>query len=130
MEASERKRKEKSELLKSLGVKEYFQEGSISIDMSICRGFECKLCIEACPTNALYWAMGEVKVNEDLCIYCTACVTNCIVDNCIRVSRKRPDGRVESYGTPREALQLLMDMGSDKRRDVVHRLGGWRRRFS
>ena len=97
LQASEKEKKEKkrAELLKSMGVKEYFEEGNIKIDMRTCKGLECNLCVEACPTNALYWKVGEIGIVEDLCVYCAACVFNCIVDNCIRIRRKRPEGKVK-----------------------------------
>ncbi len=121
LKASEKKEKEKKEkradLLKSMGVKEYFEEGSVEIDMRTCKGIECNLCVEACPTNALYWKAGEIGIVEDLCVYCAACVFNCIVDNCIRVRRKRPNGKVEKFSTPRDVLRLLHNINSGKRCD-------------
>ncbi len=118
LEASEKEKKAKrAELLKSMGVKEYFEEGSIEIDMKTCKGIECNLCVEACPTNALYWKAGEIGIVEDLCVYCAACVFCCVVENCIRVSRKRPKGKVEKFSTPRDVLRLLHNINSGKRCD-------------
>jgi hypothetical protein len=37
------KKKRREELLASLGVKEFFAEGNISIDKRTCWGLECKL---------------------------------------------------------------------------------------
>jgi Fe-S-cluster-containing hydrogenase component 2 len=123
LEASEKKKREKrekrTELLKSMGVQEYFEEGSIKIDMKTCRGIECNLCVQACPTKALYWKAGEIGIVEDLCVYCTACVFNCVVDNCIQVTRKRPNGKVEKFSTPRDVLTLLHNTGSGKRSERV-----------
>jgi len=120
LEASKKKRREKrAQLLQPLGIKEFFEEGSISIDKRTCEGVECKLCIEACPTNALYWKSGEVGIVEELCVFCTACVSNCIVDNCIQVSRRRPDGETERFSTPSDVLTLLNAIGSKKRVDVI-----------
>jgi Fe-S-cluster-containing hydrogenase component 2 len=123
LEASEKKKKEKrekrTELLKSIGVQEYFEEGSIKIDMKTCRGIECNLCVQACPTKALYWKAGEIGIVEDLCVYCTACVFNCVVDNCIQVTRKRPNGKIEKFSTPRDVLTLLNNTGSGKRSERV-----------
>lgn len=117
-EKKEKKKKEKrAELLKSMGVKEYFEEGSVEIDMKTCKGLECNLCVEACPTNALYWKAGEIGIVKDLCVYCAACVFNCIVDNCILVSRKRPNGKLEKFSTPRDVLRLLNNINSRKRGD-------------
>jgi Fe-S-cluster-containing hydrogenase component 2 len=108
LEDSERKRKEKRvELLQSLGVKEFFEEGNIKIDMKTCKGVECKLCIEVCPTNALYWKAGEIGITEELCIYCTSCVLNCMVDDCIEIERKRPNGETETFSKPHDVLVLL-----------------------
>lgn len=121
LQASEEKEKEKkerrAELLKSVGVKEYFEGGSIEIDMKTCKGLECNLCVDACPTNALYWKAGKIGIVEDLCVHCAACVLNCIVDNCIRVRRKRSNGKIENFSTPREVLRLLQDINSGKRCD-------------
>ena len=120
--ASEKRKREKREqLLKSIGVKEFFEEGNIQINTSICDGVECKLCIEACPTNALYWRSGEVGIVEELCVFCTACVLSCIVDDCIKVKRKRPNGGVEEFSTPEQALRLLDRMNSRKRCEMVRR---------
>jgi len=120
-ENAKKKGKERAELLESLGIKEYFKEGSIRIDRRSCKGIECKLCISACPTSALYWGYGEVKITENLCIYCTACVLNCIVDNCIQVTRKRADGKMEGYGTPKEVLRLLENLNTVIRLNVISR---------
>jgi ferredoxin len=121
-EASEKKEKKKgrrAELLESMGVKECFEEGSIKIDMRTCRGIECNLCVKACPTNALYWKAGEIGIEEDLCIHCTACVLSCCVDDCIRVTRKRPDGTTESFSTPKDVLKLNRSILSKKKRKAV-----------
>ena len=121
LESAEKKREEKAGLLESLGVKEYFEEGSISIDKRTCDGIECKLCIEACPTNSLYWGYGEVKITEDLCVYCAACVLCCIVDDCIHISRKRPNDEIEEFSTPAEASELLTNINTKKRVDITKR---------
>lgn len=119
-EASEKKRKEKrAQILQSMDVKEFFEGGSISIDKKTCKGVECKLCIKACPTNALYWKSGEVGIEEELCVFCAACVANCIVDNCVVVSRKRPNGGVEKFSKPSDVLILLNNINSEKRIDAI-----------
>ena len=113
----EKKKKPKShraELLDSMGIKDCFEEGSISIDMRTCRGLECNLCVKACPTNALYWKSGEIGIIDDLCIHCTACVANCMVDDCIRVSRKRPDGTTESFSNTKDVCVLLRNINLKK----------------
>ncbi|UCD26004.1 MAG: hypothetical protein JSV75_03585 [Candidatus Bathyarchaeota archaeon] len=120
LEASKKEKKQKrAELLESIGIKEYFDEGSVKIDMKTCKGLECNLCVEACPTNALYWKAGEIGLVEDLCVYCAACVFNCIVDNCIHVKRKRSNGKMEEFTTPRDVLILLHKISSEKRSDRI-----------
>jgi Fe-S-cluster-containing hydrogenase component 2 len=123
LEAAEKKKREKLEkrkaLLESLGVKEFFEDGKIKIDMRTCKGVECKLCIKACPTNALYWKAGEVGITEELCVYCTSCVLNCMVDNCIQVERKRADGQVERFGTPDQVRALQERVNSRLREKIV-----------
>lgn len=120
LETSKSKEKKKrKELLESAGVKEFFDEGSIEIDMKTCRGVECKLCIKACPTNALYWRAGEVGIIRELCVYCGACVLNCIVDNCIKVKRKRLNGVVEVFSKPSDVLALQNRICSFRRKDLI-----------
>ena len=121
-EASEKKEEKKSrraELLESMDVKDRFEDGSIKIDMRTCRGIECNLCVKACPTNALYWKAGEIGIEKDLCIHCTACIINCCVDNCIQVTRKRPDGKTESFSNPKDVLRLMRNIISKKKREGV-----------
>ena len=113
--AEKAKKKRREELLAPLGIKEFFVAGKISINKRTCRGVECKLCIKACPTNALYWKTGEVGITEELCIYCGACVINCIVDDCIKVTRKRETNETEVYSKPRDFLILQQNIGSKKR---------------
>ena len=113
------KKKKRAELLESTGIKEFFEWGSIDIDMKTCRGVECKLCIKACPTNALYWRVGEVGIVKDLCIYCAACVLNCIVDNCIRIKRKRPGNNVETFSKSTDVLTLQNKLCSCRRKDLL-----------
>jgi ferredoxin len=120
METAEKeKKKRREELLAPLGIKEFFVEGKITINKRTCKGVECKLCIKACPTNALYWKTGEVGITEELCIYCGACVLNCIVDDCIKVSRKRPNGEPESFSTPRNFIMLQQSINTKKRFERV-----------
>ena len=109
-------KKKRDEVLKSIGVKECFEDGSISIDMKTCKGIGCQLCINACPTYALYWRAfpGEIAIIKELCIFCTACVWHCIVDDCIEVSRKRSNGEIERFSNPREVLKLLRNTDSKK----------------
>ena len=120
LETAERDKKQRrEELLAPLEVKEFFVDGSITINKRTCKGVECKLCIKACPTNALFWKTGEVGITEELCIYCGACVLSCIVDNCIKVSRKRANGEVETFSTPRDVTLLQNSINTKKRLERV-----------
>jgi Fe-S-cluster-containing hydrogenase component 2 len=109
------KRKRKEQLLAPLNIEEFFAEGSISINKRTCRGVECKLCLKACPTSALYWRAGEVGIEEDLCIYCGACVLCCIVDDCIKIKRKRADGEIEAFSKPKDFVTLQNGINTRKR---------------
>jgi NAD-dependent dihydropyrimidine dehydrogenase PreA subunit len=113
------KKKRRQELLELTGVKELFKEGSISINNFTCVGGQCKLCIKACPTYALYWSTGGVGITEDLCVYCGACVLSCMVDDCIKVERKREDGKVERFSTPKDVVMLEEKISGQKRFDRV-----------
>ena len=113
------KMKLRAELLAPLGVKELFAEGDITINKKTCDGVECKLCIEACPTSALFWKVGEVEVTRQLCIYCGACVLNCIVDHCIKIVRKRTTGEVEKFSTPREFTMLQHGINAGRRHNRI-----------
>jgi len=115
VDKAEAKKKQRKELLASAGVKEFFEEGSISIDKRTCWGIECKLCIEKCPTNALYWKTGEVGIVEDLCVFCGACVLCCMVDDCIKVERKREDGETEQFSKPTEVVKVQDRINVKKR---------------
>lgn len=124
-----KKKKEREQILESLNVKEFFEEGSISINKRTCRGVECKLCIEACPTHTLYWTAGEVQIEENLCVYCTACVLSCIVDDCIRIRRKRSSGEIEEFSTPRHVLLLLRTIDSQKKIERINSIQSWNRKI-
>ena len=113
------KKKRREELLASSGVKEFFAEGSISVNKRTCQGLECKLCIKACPTNALYWKAGEIGIVEDLCVYCGACVLSCIVDDCIKIQRKREDGTVETFSKLKDVIALEDRINAKKRFERV-----------
>jgi Fe-S-cluster-containing hydrogenase component 2 len=113
------KKKRRGEILTPLGVEEFFVEGSITINKRTCQGVECKLCIKACPTTALFWKAGEVGIIEELCIYCGACVLSCIVDDCIRVVRKRSNGEIESFSKPKDFIALEHRIDGKKRFERV-----------
>ena len=114
-EEKAQKKKQRQELLASTGVKEFFPEGKIKINKHTCWGQECKLCIKACPTGALYWKAGQIGITEELCVYCTACVLSCMIDDCIRVERKREDGKTERFSKPKDVMQLIDCINTEKR---------------
>ena len=113
--AEHERRRRREELLGPLHVKEFFVEGKIRINKKICRGIECNLCVKTCPTKALFWKAGELGITEELCVYCGACVINCIVDDCIEMVRRRDDGEVERFSKPREVLLLQNHINTRKR---------------
>ena len=123
------KRRRRKELLEPTGIKELFKEGKININKFTCVGGQCRLCIKACPTNALYWGTGGVGVTEDLCVYCGACVLNCMVDDCIKVERKREDGKVERFSKPNDVIKLSERLNSRKRFERVRTNAATMRRF-
>ncbi len=109
------RRKNREELLAPTGVKELFKEGKISINPYTCVGVQCKQCLKVCPTNALYWGNGKVEIIDDLCVYCGACVLSCMVDDCIKVERKRDDGVVEKFSKPGDVILLEKNANANKR---------------
>jgi ferredoxin len=117
-EKAERK-KRRQELLASSKMKELFEDGKILINKRTCHGIECNLCVKACPTSALYWKAGEIAVTEDLCVYCGACVLCCMVDDCIRVERKRESGEVERFSKPKDVTKLEHSINAKKRFERV-----------
>jgi ferredoxin len=113
------KKKLRKELLAPLGVKQFFAQGTVVLNRRTCKGVECNLCVKACPTNALYWKAGEIGFTEELCIYCGACVLSCIVDDCIKISRKRPDGVTETFSRPRDFTVLQHNINSGRRLAII-----------
>src|SRR5271157_3851880 len=109
----------RKEILTLLGMKEFFAEGNITIDKRVCHGIECRLCIKACPTNALFWKAGEIGLTEELCIYCGACVLSCIVDDCIKITRKRLTGEVENFSNPRDFITQQSNVNTRKRLERI-----------
>lgn len=113
------RKKRRQQLLEQTGVKEIFMDGSISINKYICHGVDCKVCIKACPTNALYWATGGVGITEDLCVYCGACVLSCCVNDCIEIEHRRGDGKFERLSKQRDVIMLQEKANAVKRLERV-----------
>ena len=109
-------KKLKKDLLAQTGVKLFFYNGKISINKFTCWGLECKECIKVCPTNALYWkTSGEIGIIPELCVYCGACVLSCMVDDCIKIERKRADGTTEKFSKPADLYWLEEKISGNKR---------------
>jgi NAD-dependent dihydropyrimidine dehydrogenase PreA subunit len=127
VDEAEEKRKRRKELLEPIGIKELFKDGKISINKFTCVGGQCKACIKACPTNALYWGIGEVGIIDDLCVYCGACVVNCMVENCIKLERTRENGKTEKFSKLGDVVKLEECNNTKKRLErvktnaVIHR---------
>ena len=115
-EKSERQ-KRREEMLACTKMKDLFADGKLTINKHTCVGVQCKLCIKQCPTNALYWKSGEgeVGITEDLCVYCGACVLTCMVDNCMKVKRKREEGAMEEFSKSADVLTLAQRLNARKR---------------
>jgi ferredoxin len=79
------KKKLRQELLAPTGVEDLFKEGKISINKFTCVGGQCKLCIKACPTNALYWSTGGVGITEVVRLLWRLRART-VVDDCARSS--------------------------------------------
>lgn len=110
-----KERQERQALLRELEVQDLFYDGTISINKQTCFGVECKLCIDVCPTHALYWAKGEVGIEKQLCVHCMACVFSCIIEDCITITRKRETGEDEVFSNIKSACTLLHEISLNKR---------------
>ena len=113
------KKKRREELLAPLNIQEFFAEGTITINRRICRGIDCNLCTKVCPTDALFWKAGEIGVMEELCVFCGACVLSCIVDDCIRITRKRANGEIEIFSKPKDFMMLQHNINARRRRATI-----------
>ncbi|OYT52853.1 hypothetical protein B6U66_00740 [Candidatus Bathyarchaeota archaeon ex4484_135] len=121
-EEEKRKKALREEVLGALGVPDFFKGGSIWIDARKCYGRECDMCVKACPTKAIFWRGGQLVVQEEICLFCTACVANCMVEGCIRVRRTRPDGTVEEFSSLREVATLLRSISGRKALEAVEKI--------
>jgi ferredoxin len=117
---------QRKELLSTTRVKDLFPNGKITINKYTCIGVQCKLCIKVCPTNALYWSNEGIGIIEDLCVHCQACVLSCMVENCIKISRKRPDSKDEEFGKIDDVTALDQKLNAKKRYSRVNDIfGSW-----
>jgi ferredoxin len=111
----QKQRQERQAILSDLEVQDLFCDGNIKINRQTCLGVECKLCIDVCPTHALYWTKGEIGIENQLCVYCMACVFSCIVEDCITITRKRVTGEEEAFSNIKSACVLLHEIALNKR---------------
>jgi Na+-translocating ferredoxin:NAD+ oxidoreductase RNF subunit RnfB len=114
-EPEEAESNQRAELLASTKAKDLFPKGTVTINKYSCVGVQCKYCIKACPTNALYWTNEGVGIIEDLCLHCQACVLSCMVDNCIKVTRKRDEKTDEQFSKTRDTVKLSQKISGKKR---------------
>jgi NAD-dependent dihydropyrimidine dehydrogenase PreA subunit len=47
----------------------------IQVDFSKCTG--CGVCVDVCPTAAIYIVDGQAQIDETLCHPCTVCIPAC-----------------------------------------------------
>ena len=47
----------------------------IQVDLSKCTG--CGVCVDVCPTGAIYIVDGHAQIDETLCHPCEACIPAC-----------------------------------------------------
>ena len=113
---------EVEEILRSVGAREDFFEVSLSIDHSICRLGECKLCLDHCPTQALFQAK-QVEIIPQLCTGCGSCILLCMVPGCMKLKRKRKDdGKEEILSTPEDVLLSVNADNHKKRNNLLNRI--------
>lgn len=104
------------ELLKD--TPDLFQNISLTIDHPICILGECRLCLDKCPTNALY-QKERVELIPELCIGCGGCVLVCMVPGCIKLVRERKNNhKKEILTVPKDVEKSLNAVNKRKKRDV------------
>ena len=104
-----------------LGIVDVFLEGHLLIDMKLCKREECsRPCTEVCSTNALHWSRNEkIMILSELCMHCGACVLVCEVENCMKLTRKRSCGKIETLSSSKQVLTLHRNASTIKRRHRV-----------
>ncbi|MFX0094695.1 MAG: hypothetical protein ACFFBD_23365 [Candidatus Hodarchaeota archaeon] len=107
-------------IIDDLGIKrEDFEFVELKIDHSICRLGECRLCLEHCPTNALYQS-DKVELIPDLCIACAGCILLCMVPKCMKLTRiRKVTGQKEVLQTTTEVKNLINAQNSKKRQKIL-----------
>ncbi len=111
---------EAQKLLAESNIPQNYKEISISIDTSLCP-LGCQLCVPACPTNALYF-FEKVHVQEELCVGCGSCVSVCMYDKPIQITRVRlSDDKKESFSSMKSFTKVLNAENARKRKKVYVR---------
>ncbi|MHA2233453.1 MAG: ATP-binding protein [Candidatus Hodarchaeales archaeon] len=100
-------RLEAKKMLEELNAPQLFDEIQLLIDDPVCvRSQGCRLCVDKCPTKALYMG-NKVEFIQDLCNGCGGCVRVCMVPGCITLTRRRKStGRLENFSTPLDTQKI------------------------
>lgn len=98
---------EAKKMLEELNAIDYFADITLTIDDPICvRSQGCKLCVDKCPTKALYMG-NKVELIQELCIGCGGCIRVCMVPGCMTLTRRRKStGRMDKFSTPLQTQKI------------------------
>ncbi|MFX1511090.1 MAG: DUF362 domain-containing protein [Promethearchaeota archaeon] len=108
---------EAQKLLADRKIPQNFTEIKILIDTSLCP-LGCQLCVASCPTNALYF-FEVVHVQNELCVGCGACVSSCMYEKPIQITRvRRYDGKKEAFNSMKSFVKVTNAENARKRKRV------------
>ena len=111
---------EAQKLLAERNIPQNYKKIKISIDTSLCP-LGCQLCVPACPTNALYF-FEKVYVQEELCVGCGSCVSVCMYDKPIQITRVRlSDDKKEFFNSIKSFTKVLNANNARKRKKLYIR---------
>lgn len=78
--------------LLSIGKQRYV--AAPGVDATICRAADgCRVCVDACPSQALSWVRGAVHHDINACVVCGICTTTC------------PAGAIENPASAADAIE-------------------------